>query len=178
MKILLLSPAACKNDSCLHGECVETINSHLCDCFEGFYGEKCDQGKKAQWRVLRLHYVKSPKVRTWHLTAPCFLCWQLLSATKKRWLSHIKEVYIALTSTETSPTTPHASIPVRKDTSWVCRDPWDALPRKHGQSSLLHAHVSWGVLQSCKKINSNCILTSNNHIQRNRNVFSQYWDLL
>ncbi|KAJ0065113.1 hypothetical protein NL108_005595, partial [Boleophthalmus pectinirostris] len=32
---------ACKNDSCLYGECVETINSHKCECNEGFYGEKC-----------------------------------------------------------------------------------------------------------------------------------------
>nr|XP_020465767.1 E-selectin-like [Monopterus albus] len=40
---VLLPPAACKNDSCFYGDCVETINSHRCACFEGFYGEKCDQ---------------------------------------------------------------------------------------------------------------------------------------
>uniref|UniRef100_A0A3Q0S3E2 E-selectin n=1 Tax=Amphilophus citrinellus TaxID=61819 RepID=A0A3Q0S3E2_AMPCI len=43
LKTALCYTAACKNDSCLHGECVETINSHKCDCFEGFYGDKCGQ---------------------------------------------------------------------------------------------------------------------------------------
>ncbi|XP_026161183.1 E-selectin isoform X2 [Mastacembelus armatus] len=42
-KTALCYTAACKNDSCHHGECVETINSHKCVCFEGFYGEKCEQ---------------------------------------------------------------------------------------------------------------------------------------
>ncbi|KAF7657870.1 hypothetical protein LDENG_00021120 [Lucifuga dentata] len=41
-KTALCYTAACKTDSCHHGECVETINSHKCDCFEGFYGEKCE----------------------------------------------------------------------------------------------------------------------------------------
>ncbi|XP_020788822.2 E-selectin [Boleophthalmus pectinirostris] len=40
-KTALCYSAACKNDSCLYGECVETINSHKCECNEGFYGEKC-----------------------------------------------------------------------------------------------------------------------------------------
>lgn len=49
-----LSSAACENDSCQHGECVETINSHKCDCFEGFYGDKCEHGKKTgRWYVCR-----------------------------------------------------------------------------------------------------------------------------
>ncbi|XP_069551167.1 E-selectin-like [Brachyistius frenatus] len=43
MKTALCYTAACKNDSCVHGDCVETINSHVCDCFGGFYGEKCEQ---------------------------------------------------------------------------------------------------------------------------------------
>ncbi|TKS74536.1 P-selectin CD62 antigen-like family member P [Collichthys lucidus] len=43
LKYALCYTAACKNDSCHHGECVETINSHKCDCFTGFYGEKCEQ---------------------------------------------------------------------------------------------------------------------------------------
>ncbi|KAI3368816.1 hypothetical protein L3Q82_025802, partial [Scortum barcoo] len=43
LKTALCYTAACKNDSCLHGECVETINSHKCACFDGFYGEKCEQ---------------------------------------------------------------------------------------------------------------------------------------
>uniref|UniRef100_A0A669B9J3 Selectin E n=1 Tax=Oreochromis niloticus TaxID=8128 RepID=A0A669B9J3_ORENI len=42
-KTALCYTAACKNDSCFHGECVETINSHKCECFEGFFGDKCDQ---------------------------------------------------------------------------------------------------------------------------------------
>ncbi|KAM7388318.1 hypothetical protein PAMP_024503 [Pampus punctatissimus] len=46
MKTALCYTAACKNDSCLYGECVETINSHKCQCFDGFYGEKCEQAVK------------------------------------------------------------------------------------------------------------------------------------
>ncbi|CDR00991.1 unnamed protein product, partial [Oncorhynchus mykiss] len=34
--------ASCQSDSCYHGECVETINSHRCKCSEGFYGEQCE----------------------------------------------------------------------------------------------------------------------------------------
>ncbi|XP_053700214.1 E-selectin [Synchiropus splendidus] len=41
-KTALCYTAACKDDSCLHGECVETINSHRCECHEGFYGDKCE----------------------------------------------------------------------------------------------------------------------------------------
>ncbi|XP_039985255.1 E-selectin [Xiphias gladius] len=42
MKTALCYTAACENDSCHYGECVETINSHKCVCFDGFYGEKCE----------------------------------------------------------------------------------------------------------------------------------------
>ncbi|XP_068600025.1 E-selectin-like [Brachionichthys hirsutus] len=42
-KTALCYTAACQNDSCLYGECVETINSHRCACYEGFYGERCEQ---------------------------------------------------------------------------------------------------------------------------------------
>lgn len=42
MKRPLCYTASCANDSCSHGECVETINSHKCECFKGFYGEKCE----------------------------------------------------------------------------------------------------------------------------------------
>uniref|UniRef100_A0A3B3UH45 E-selectin n=1 Tax=Poecilia latipinna TaxID=48699 RepID=A0A3B3UH45_9TELE len=42
-KTALCYTAACKSDSCIHGECVETINSHMCKCSPGFYGEKCEQ---------------------------------------------------------------------------------------------------------------------------------------
>ncbi|XP_071343773.1 E-selectin-like [Trachinotus anak] len=42
LKTALCYTAACKNDSCLYGECVETINSHMCACSEGFYGERCE----------------------------------------------------------------------------------------------------------------------------------------
>ncbi|KAL3047720.1 hypothetical protein OYC64_021825 [Pagothenia borchgrevinki] len=41
-KTALCYTAACKNDLCQHGECVETINSHRCACFEGFYGDQCE----------------------------------------------------------------------------------------------------------------------------------------
>lgn len=44
--ICFSTPAACKTDSCSHGECVETINSSVCQCFEGFYGAKCEHGKR------------------------------------------------------------------------------------------------------------------------------------
>ncbi|KAM4738984.1 E-selectin [Anableps anableps] len=42
-KTALCYAAACKKDSCLYGECVETINSHKCNCFPGFYGDRCEQ---------------------------------------------------------------------------------------------------------------------------------------
>ncbi|XP_073333242.1 E-selectin-like isoform X2 [Pagrus major] len=42
-KTALCYAAACQNNSCSHGDCVETINSHRCACFEGFYGEQCEQ---------------------------------------------------------------------------------------------------------------------------------------
>ncbi|XP_029988955.1 L-selectin-like isoform X1 [Sphaeramia orbicularis] len=42
-KTALCYTASCQNDSCFYGNCVETINSHRCECSEGFYGEKCDQ---------------------------------------------------------------------------------------------------------------------------------------
>ncbi|XP_072295250.1 E-selectin-like [Eucyclogobius newberryi] len=41
-KTALCYSAACQNDSCSYGECVETINSHRCQCNEGFFGEKCE----------------------------------------------------------------------------------------------------------------------------------------
>ncbi|KAL1022889.1 hypothetical protein UPYG_G00033800 [Umbra pygmaea] len=41
-KIALCYAASCHNDSCYHGECVETINNHTCKCSEGFYGDKCE----------------------------------------------------------------------------------------------------------------------------------------
>lgn len=43
MKTALCYTAACQTDSCIHGECVETILSHKCDCFEGFFGNKCEE---------------------------------------------------------------------------------------------------------------------------------------
>ncbi|XP_041863261.1 E-selectin isoform X2 [Melanotaenia boesemani] len=42
-KTALCYAAACKNDSCAYGECVETVNNHKCECFPGFYGERCEQ---------------------------------------------------------------------------------------------------------------------------------------
>ncbi|XP_050948113.1 E-selectin-like isoform X2 [Labeo rohita] len=49
-KTALCYTAACKDDSCVsgHGECVETINSHKCSCFEGFYGERCEHVVKCK----------------------------------------------------------------------------------------------------------------------------------
>ncbi|XP_045905027.1 E-selectin isoform X2 [Micropterus dolomieu] len=43
LKTALCYTAACRNDSCHFGDCVETINSHKCVCFEGFSGEKCEK---------------------------------------------------------------------------------------------------------------------------------------
>ncbi|XP_017312137.1 E-selectin [Ictalurus punctatus] len=48
-KTALCYTASCKKDSCSYnGECVETINSHRCDCFEGFYGVKCEHVVKCE----------------------------------------------------------------------------------------------------------------------------------
>ncbi|XP_074524307.1 E-selectin-like [Halichoeres trimaculatus] len=48
LKTALCYTAACKNDSCQYGDCVETINSHKCVCHEGFYGEKCEHVVKCR----------------------------------------------------------------------------------------------------------------------------------
>lgn len=40
-KTALCYTASCQTSSCQNGECVETINSHRCECSEGFYGETC-----------------------------------------------------------------------------------------------------------------------------------------
>ncbi|XP_034149522.1 E-selectin [Esox lucius] len=42
-KTALCYTASCKSNSCNHGVCVETINSHKCECFEGFYGNQCEK---------------------------------------------------------------------------------------------------------------------------------------
>ncbi|XP_048845943.1 L-selectin-like isoform X6 [Brienomyrus brachyistius] len=43
LKAALCYTASCQADSCSgNGECVETINSHKCQCFEGFSGDKCE----------------------------------------------------------------------------------------------------------------------------------------
>ncbi|XP_058235295.1 E-selectin isoform X2 [Hemibagrus wyckioides] len=48
-KTALCYTASCKEDSCsFQGECVETINSHRCNCFEGFYGDKCEHIVKCE----------------------------------------------------------------------------------------------------------------------------------
>uniref|UniRef100_A0A671P1Q3 E-selectin n=1 Tax=Sinocyclocheilus anshuiensis TaxID=1608454 RepID=A0A671P1Q3_9TELE len=41
-KTALCYTASCKDDSCVSGQgkCVETINSHKCSCFGGFYGDR------------------------------------------------------------------------------------------------------------------------------------------
>ncbi|XP_020331075.2 L-selectin-like [Oncorhynchus kisutch] len=45
-KTALCFTVSCQSDSCYHGECVETINSHSCKCSEGFYGEQCEHANK------------------------------------------------------------------------------------------------------------------------------------
>ncbi|XP_041646633.1 E-selectin isoform X2 [Cheilinus undulatus] len=55
-KTALCYTAACKNDSCIHGECVETINSHKCDCYEGFYGEKCEHAVRCNKTEVTVPY--------------------------------------------------------------------------------------------------------------------------
>ncbi|XP_073788774.1 E-selectin isoform X2 [Danio rerio] len=49
-KTALCYTASCASDSCVsgHGECVETINSHTCSCFEGFYGKVCENVVKCE----------------------------------------------------------------------------------------------------------------------------------
>lgn len=60
--MLLLFPAACKSDSCVHGECVETINSHNCSCFDGFHGKKCENGETLVL-VYSVHYLNHSQAR-------------------------------------------------------------------------------------------------------------------
>ncbi|XP_039548389.1 P-selectin-like isoform X2 [Pimephales promelas] len=50
MKTALCYTASCTDDSCVsgQGECVETINSHTCSCFKGFYGERCEHVVKCK----------------------------------------------------------------------------------------------------------------------------------
>ncbi|XP_016093957.1 E-selectin-like [Sinocyclocheilus grahami] len=49
-KTALCYTASCKDNSCVsgQGECVETINSHKCSCFGGFYGERCENVVKCK----------------------------------------------------------------------------------------------------------------------------------
>ncbi|XP_042633856.1 P-selectin-like isoform X3 [Cyprinus carpio] len=49
-KTALCYTASCKDDSCVssQGECVETINSHKCSCFVGFYGDRCEHVVKCK----------------------------------------------------------------------------------------------------------------------------------
>uniref|UniRef100_A0A8C1GNQ5 E-selectin n=1 Tax=Cyprinus carpio TaxID=7962 RepID=A0A8C1GNQ5_CYPCA len=49
-KTALCYTASCKEDSCVsgQGECVETINSHKCSCFVGFYGDRCEHVVKCK----------------------------------------------------------------------------------------------------------------------------------
>ncbi|KAM4629598.1 E-selectin isoform 2-T2 [Polymixia lowei] len=47
-KTALCYAAACKIDSCQNGECVETINSFKCECYEGFHGDKCEHVVKCE----------------------------------------------------------------------------------------------------------------------------------
>ncbi|XP_032382005.1 LOW QUALITY PROTEIN: E-selectin-like [Etheostoma spectabile] len=56
LKTALCYTAACKNDSCLYGDCVETINSHKCACFEGFYGEGCEHVVKCNEEQVTVPY--------------------------------------------------------------------------------------------------------------------------
>ncbi|XP_060933591.1 E-selectin isoform X2 [Limanda limanda] len=55
-KTALCYSAACKKDSCDYGDCVETINSHTCACFEGFYGEKCEKVVKCDKEEITVPY--------------------------------------------------------------------------------------------------------------------------
>uniref|UniRef100_A0A8D0D449 Selectin E n=1 Tax=Sander lucioperca TaxID=283035 RepID=A0A8D0D449_SANLU len=56
LKTALCYTAACKNDSCRYGDCVETINSHKCACFEGFYGEGCEHVVKCNEEQVTVPY--------------------------------------------------------------------------------------------------------------------------
>ncbi|XP_077308733.1 E-selectin-like isoform X2 [Lithobates pipiens] len=42
-KVALCYTASCHSSSCNnHGECIENINNHTCNCYDGFYGEECE----------------------------------------------------------------------------------------------------------------------------------------
>ncbi|XP_035301707.1 L-selectin [Cricetulus griseus] len=63
-KAALCYTASCQSGSCSgHGECVETINNHTCNCDEGFYGPQCQY-------VVQCESLKAPEMGTMVCTHP------------------------------------------------------------------------------------------------------------
>nr|AAN87893.1 LECAM-1 [Sigmodon hispidus] len=63
-KAALCYTASCQSDSCSgHGECVETINNHTCNCDVGFYGPQCQY-------VVQCGPLKAPELGTMDCTHP------------------------------------------------------------------------------------------------------------
>ncbi|CAO2637517.1 Sell [Lemmus lemmus] len=63
-KAALCYTASCQSGSCSgHGECVETINNHTCNCNEGFYGPQCQY-------VVQCEPLKAPEWGTMDCTHP------------------------------------------------------------------------------------------------------------
>ncbi|KAM6963005.1 E-selectin-like [Aplochiton taeniatus] len=62
-KTALCYTASCETSSCPNGECVETINSHRCECSEGFYGDICQHVVQCKGREVSIPakaYVQCP----------------------------------------------------------------------------------------------------------------------
>ena len=36
----------CKPEPCIHGSCIDGINSYICSCNIGYSGTNCDEGRK------------------------------------------------------------------------------------------------------------------------------------
>ncbi|XP_077308736.1 E-selectin-like isoform X2 [Lithobates pipiens] len=41
-KMPLCYQASCRNSTCHHGECIETIGNYTCECWPGFHGNNCE----------------------------------------------------------------------------------------------------------------------------------------
>ena len=44
--IYILDINECSNNPCIHGKCIDGINSYECECQPGYRGKNCEESKK------------------------------------------------------------------------------------------------------------------------------------